>query len=92
MRLISVLVYRAGIILLAILLEGAALAQQYTISTIAGGAPPPTPAPATSASIGNPAGIAADAAGNVYFSSSNCVFRIGPDGVLTRIAGKTGTA
>jgi hypothetical protein len=42
-------------------------AQQYAISTVAGGAPPPTPAAATTASIGSPAGIVRDAAGNVLF-------------------------
>ena len=44
-------------------------AQQYVISTIAGGAPPATPAAALKASIGDPTRLAVDAAGNVYFSA-----------------------
>ncbi|HJT88176.1 MAG TPA: NHL repeat-containing protein, partial [Bryobacteraceae bacterium] len=66
-----------------------ALAQQYTISTIAGGAPPATPVPATSAAIGPPQRVAVDAGGNVYFSSSNSVFKIDAKGLLTRIAGNS---
>jgi hypothetical protein len=65
----------------------AAWAQQYTISTIAGGIPPPTPAVATNASIGQPLGIAVDASRNVYFTSLNSVFKIDGTGTLTRIAG-----
>ncbi len=65
----------------------AAIAQQYTISTYAGDAPPPTPAPGISASIGDLGGVAADAAGNVFFASSNCVFRLDANGTLTRVAG-----
>ena len=41
-------------------------AQQYVISTIAGGAPPPVPG--TNVSIGEPDGI--HSAGNVYFARS----------------------
>ncbi len=62
--------------------------QQYTISTYAGGtALPPTPLAAASASIGSPLSVAADASGNVYFTSLNCVFKIDTSGTLTRIAG-----
>lgn len=39
-------------------------AQQYTISTIAGGVPPPTPVPGGRASIGAPQGEATEAAEN----------------------------
>ena len=71
------------------LLAGAsiALAQQYSISTVAGGAPPATPAAASSISMGQPARVALDAKGNVYFSSSNCVFKIDSTGTVTLIAG-----
>jgi uncharacterized protein (TIGR03437 family) len=62
-------------------------AQQYTISTFAGGAPPPTPLPALQASIGIPDSVAADTAGNVYFTGLNCLFKIGANGVLSRVAG-----
>ncbi|MEP6714464.1 MAG: hypothetical protein ABJC09_02755 [Terriglobia bacterium] len=61
-------------------------AQQYTISTYAGGAPPPTPAPGVSASI-YPSGLAADALGNVFFASGPCVFKLDKSGTMTRFAG-----
>ncbi len=64
-----------------------ALAQQYTISTVAGGAPPATPVAATGISIGQPARVATDSAGNVYFSASNAVFKISAGGTLTLVAG-----
>jgi sugar lactone lactonase YvrE len=67
-------------------------AQQYEISTYAGGAPAsPTAAIA----------LAADASGNVYFvdgygynhaaGRSNSVFKIDPSGSITRLAGNTRT-
>ena len=62
-----------------------ATAQQYSISTIAGGAPPATPATAASASIGVPGRVAVDGGGNVYFSASNSVFRLASNGTLTRL-------
>jgi uncharacterized protein (TIGR03437 family) len=70
------------------LLAGAslALAQQYSISTVAGGAPPATPAAAASISMGKPGRVAVNA-GNVYFSSSNCVFKIDATGTVTLVAG-----
>lgn len=66
-----------------------ALAQQYAISTIAGGAPPLTPIAALNASIGQPQRVTTDASGNVYFSSLNSVFKIDRDGVLTLVAGNS---
>ena len=63
--------------------------QQYVISTVAGGAPPPTPIAAVNASIAGPGGVATDLAGNVYFTSLNCVFKLDPNGVLTRVAGNS---
>ncbi len=68
-------------------------AQQYVISTYAGGSPPATPVAGTETPIGYPRGLAIDAAGNVYFSSSyNCVFKLDTNGVLTRIAGNSRSA
>ncbi len=64
----------AGLALLAA--APAALAQQYSISTIAGGAPFATPAAATGISIGQPRRVALDSTGNVYFSSGNCVYKM----------------
>ena len=73
------------------LLAGAsiALAQQYSISTVAGGAPPATPAAAASVSLGQPGRVALDASGNLYFSASNCVFKIDAHGTVTLIAGNS---
>ena len=71
----------------AIAVPAAGAAQEYRISTFAGGAPPRTPAPGLGLSIGSPLGIAVDAEGNIYFTSLNCVFRQSPDGIVNRIAG-----
>jgi sugar lactone lactonase YvrE len=62
-------------------------AQQYVISTLAGGAPFPTPVPALKMPFGYPGGIAVDAGGNVYFSSQFSVFKMDTTGTVTRIAG-----
>ena len=66
-----------------------ASAQLYNISTVAGGAPPPTGVPAISAPLGTPGAVATDSTGNVYFISFNCVFKIDSTGVLTRVAGNS---
>ncbi|HYW48717.1 MAG TPA: hypothetical protein VE959_37985 [Bryobacteraceae bacterium] len=66
-----------------------ASAQQYSITTIAGGAPPATPAVAASTSIGQPRRVALDSAGNLYFSSGNSVFKMGSGGTLTLVAGNS---
>ena len=77
------------------LLSCAAAAQQYVISTYAGGAPPfATPVDATGVSIGAPISVAPDEKGNVYFASPdlNVVFKLDPSGVLTRVAGSSSRA
>ena len=62
-------------------------AQQYLVSTVSGGLPVPTPAPA-SEPFGPPSGMAVDAAGNLYVAAfQNAVYRIDTQGVLTRVAG-----
>jgi uncharacterized protein (TIGR03437 family) len=78
---------RAQRVLGFLLLGGSVWAQQYVISTIAGGAAPPTPVLAGKASVGDPVRVAADAAGNVYFSSLHSVFKVDSAGVMTRFAG-----
>src|SRR5215510_8375233 len=72
-----------------LLVAGAtAFAQQYTISTVAGGAPPATPAPAASTSIGVPHRVMAS--GNtIYFSAGNSVFRMDAGGTMTLVAGNS---
>ena len=80
---------RFAIVSFGFLLLNTALAQEYEISTYAGGAPPPAPTRGLDLSIGSPQGIATDAAGNVYFTASNCVFKQDPNGVIARIAGTT---
>jgi trimeric autotransporter adhesin len=64
-------------------------AQQHLISTFAGGAPPATPVPATTASIGVPSGVAIDGAGNLFFVGGQCVFKVDGSGTLTRVAGNS---
>ena len=72
-----------------LLMAGAsAFAQQYTISTVAGGAPPPTPVAALSTSIGQPRKVVLSG-GNAYFSSGNSVFKIDGSGTLTLVAGNS---
>src|SRR3984957_1367243 len=66
---------------------GLAQAQQYVISTLAGGAALPTPVSAVNASIGDPPRVAVDAAGNLYFGSMHSVFKVDLTGNITRIAG-----
>src|SRR5215468_8836527 len=73
-----------------ILLAGAfsASAQQYTISTVAGGAPPSTPAPALTTGIGSPRKIMF-AGGSLYFADTgnNRVRMVNPQGVISTFAG-----
>ena len=79
---------RACVVGLALALASGAMAQQqFVISTIAGGAPPATPAPAASIGIGQPAFAAADTSGNLYFSAMDSVFRRDSKGTVTIVAG-----
>lgn len=78
---------RLSAVLFAVCTTASCWAQQYIISTIAGGAPPATPRPADQSSIGDPPRVAVDAAGNVYFGSIHSVFKVDREGILTRIAG-----
>ena len=59
----------------------------YTCTAFLGETFPKQPVPATSVSIGNPTGLAADAFGNLYIAGPSIVFRMDPAGMLTRIAG-----
>jgi sugar lactone lactonase YvrE len=73
-----------GLLLLSI----SAAAQQYVISTVAGGVPPPTPILGVDLAT-TPYGVATDAVGNVYFTSDNCVFKLDQTGIVTRVAGNS---
>jgi len=64
-------------------------AQQYLVTTIAGGAVTKTPVSGSAASFTAPKWTATDGAGNVYFASGNCIFRVDPAGTMTRFAGST---
>ncbi len=71
------------------LFGAAVFAQEYSISTVAGGAPPTTPAAAASTAIGTVRRLTTDASGNVYFSSGHAVFKISSGGTLTLAAGNS---
>jgi sugar lactone lactonase YvrE len=80
-------VSRAVIPSYLLLLSSVVAAQQYVISTVAGGAPPLPSTVATSAPLDAPFDVATDGAGNLYFTAGYCVFKVDGSGVLTRIAG-----
>ena len=73
------------------LVRGAALSQQYVISTVAGGAPIPTPSIAANAEIGDSksvTSVAVGPTGDIYFSGyGHAVYKIDSRGMLTRVAG-----
>jgi sugar lactone lactonase YvrE len=78
-----------GVVSGFLLLSLAASAQQYTISTIAGGFPPPTPVTALNAPIGTPGAVTSDVSGNLYFIAFDCVLRLDVNGTLTQVAGNS---
>jgi sugar lactone lactonase YvrE len=61
--------------------------QFYSSVDFPGDAWPNNPVPATSVSIGNPTGLATDAAGNVYIAGPSIVYKLDTSGMLTRVAG-----
>ncbi|MGB8259281.1 MAG: chitobiase/beta-hexosaminidase C-terminal domain-containing protein [Terracidiphilus sp.] len=73
-------------VLLPVILISAALGQ-HAVTTVAGGGP--NGGKSTQASIGHPAGITSDGAGNVYVvdSTRGRVYRATPNGAITVIAG-----
>jgi hypothetical protein len=78
---------RASMIFLFLRAAAVAGAQGYVIDTFAGGVPPPTPVLGVDMPIGTMQSVAADARGNTYFVADHCVFKVDPNGVVTRIAG-----
>lgn len=65
----------------------AAFAQPYVISTVAGGGPLATPVEALQASLGFVSSIVTGPAGDFYFFSDSCIFKLDAKGILTRVAG-----
>ena len=74
-----------------LLFSSIAAAQQYVISTYAGGGPSAVAAPGLSVGIGDVEALATDTAGNLFFASLtlHSVFKLHPKGVLTRVAGNS---
>jgi uncharacterized protein (TIGR03437 family) len=73
----------AGLLLFAV----AAAAQPFTVSTLAGGSPPPLTNPAAiSLQLSR---VASDAAGDLYFPSGAMLLKLDTGGALTRLAGNT---
>ena len=64
-----------------------AQAQEYVISTIAGGAPPTQVMGVNMRLLPLNVSVAADASGNAYFAAFHSVFKLDQNGVVTRIAG-----
>ncbi len=61
---------------------------QNNISTLSGGAPPPSNISTTSAPLGNLGAVASDGSGNIHFISDDCVF-MDLNGNLVRVAGNS---
>jgi sugar lactone lactonase YvrE len=76
-----------GLLFLACLSH--ATAQEYIVTTVAGRGLPLTPMPGPLAPLDNTLSVAADAAGNVYFTAYNCVFKLDPAALMTRVAGRS---
>ena len=76
-----------GIVSSLLLASLSAIAQQYTIQTVAGGAPPPSNSSAINTPLGGLGAVASDPLGNIYFIADGCVFE-DLNGTLMRIAGK----
>jgi DNA-binding beta-propeller fold protein YncE len=74
-------------LLLGVAVLAHAQAEEYVISTFAGGAPSPTPVPGVEMPLGALQSVATDAMGNTCFIASHCVFKLDQNGVVTRIAG-----
>ena len=70
-----------------LLLSAVGAAQQYLISTYAGGGQLPTPVRALEAPLEAASGVATDRAGNLYFANADSILKVDPGGILTRVAG-----
>src|SRR5438874_9399226 len=74
-----------------LLFASVAAAQQYVISTYAGGRPAAVAAPGLTVGIGEVEALTTDSAGNLFLASLtlHSVFKLDPKGVLTRVAGNS---
>lgn len=77
-----------GIVASFLLAGFGAFAQQYNISTVAGGSPPPNNVSVTSVGLGGLGAISSDSVGNIYFVADDSVFE-DQNGMLVRIAGNS---
>src|SRR5262249_4606501 len=86
MKRIAFLAFSLGI---PILSSVNGLAQPATIATYVGPSLPASGSPAINQTIGVPQGVTPDGAGGFYVASAtqNRIYRVGPDGTLTVIAG-----
>jgi uncharacterized protein (TIGR03437 family) len=88
---------RPYLLLTLICLAPLCQAQNYTITTVAGGSPLITGIGdnglATNAFLNAPAGVAVDSAGNIYISDSGdqLIRKVGTNGVITTVAGTNGS-
>src|ERR1700690_3318249 len=77
-------------VVLGLLVAGGTVsAQQYLITTVAGGGRPPTPAPAASTALPTVGPLAVGPDGSLCLAAANCVFKVDASGVLTRVAGRS---
>src|SRR5947207_16023984 len=74
-------------LLTLVLLSGIALAQRYTVSTLASGHPPADGIAAVNAYVGIVSGVASDGQNVFLTTTTSCVFRVNPAGIITRLAG-----
>jgi sugar lactone lactonase YvrE len=70
----------------AVFIGSVAAQPQYIVSTVAGGALPPTPSIALNTAITQPQRVTTDSGGNVYFTASNAVYKLSGT-TLTLLAG-----
>jgi hypothetical protein len=78
---------RASIVFLFLGTAVLVQAQQYVISTFAGGTPPLTPVLGVNMALQSLQSVATDPVGSTYFVALHCVFKLDQNGVVTRIAG-----
>src|SRR3954452_5485069 len=86
---LSCMMRLARVVLGLLLWSATVAAQQYVISTYAGGPPLTTPVLGVDVPISGAVGVATDAAGNAYFTSLRCVFKLDQPAIATRVSGNS---